>query len=52
MKRLWVSIVLLALMLAVALGKSSTLAAVAVNDENLCRVVKTALDALNDQTEQ
>ena len=38
--------------LAAALGKKSTLAAVAVRDENLCRVVKTALDALNDQTEQ
>ena len=38
--------------LAAALVKTSTLAAVAVRDENLCRVVKAALDALNETTEQ
>ncbi len=38
--------------LAAALGKRSTLAAVAVRDENLCRVVTAAFIALGEQTEQ
>ena len=37
--------------LAAALGKQSTLAAVAVRDENLCRVVRRALSDLQKQTE-
>ena len=38
--------------LAAALGKQNTLAAVAVRDENLCRVVRRALSELLEQTAQ
>ena len=37
--------------LAHALGKQSTLAAVAVRDENLCRVVRRALSDYTEQAE-
>ena len=36
--------------LATALGKQNTLAAVAVRDENLCRVVRRVLSDLQEQT--
>jgi ribosomal protein L7Ae-like RNA K-turn-binding protein len=38
--------------LAEALGKQNMLAAVAVRDENLCRVVRRALSEMMGQTEQ